>query len=101
VTHDIPVQNSRFQPQIIADLRPNSCGVARQTYVGASGGLRKVLDHANIACADPDEAMPELFAFVSDAGDDPPSYSSGKRGKCKVGHSCKWIGEKGMGEFLW
>ena len=62
---------------------------------------RKVIDHVLVADTDPDVTSPELFAFVSDTGDDPPSYSSGKRGKREVGRPRKWIGEKGAGEFSW
>jgi len=62
---------------------------------------QKVINHALVADTDPDATSPELFTFVSDAGDDPPSYISRKRGKRKVGCLLKWIGEKGMGEFLW
>ena len=62
---------------------------------------QKVIDHALVADIDLDATPSELFAFVSDAGDDPPSYSSRKRGKCKVGWLCKWIGEKGTDEFSW
>jgi hypothetical protein len=64
----------------------------------AGGSL---IDHALVADTDPDATSPELFAFVSDAGDDPPLYSSGRRGKRKVGRPRKWIGEKGTGEFSW
>jgi hypothetical protein len=38
---------------------------------------RKVLDHALVADTDPDATSPEL------------------------GRPCKWIGEKGAGEFSW
>jgi hypothetical protein len=62
---------------------------------------RKVIDHALVADTDLDATSPELFAFVSDTGDDPPLYSSRKRGKRKVGRPHKWIGEKGVGEFSW
>jgi hypothetical protein len=62
---------------------------------------QKVIDHALVADTDPDATSPKLFTFVSDTGDDPPLYSSGKCGKCKVGHPRKWIGEKGAGEFSW
>jgi hypothetical protein len=57
----------------------------------------KPIDHALVADTDPDATSPELFTFVSDAGDDPPLYISRKRGKCKVGCPHKWIGEKGTG----
>jgi hypothetical protein len=60
---------------------------------------QKVINHALVADTNPDVTSPELFAFVSDAGDDPPLYISRKHGKHKVGHPCKWIGE--MGKFSW
>jgi hypothetical protein len=62
---------------------------------------RKVIDHALVADTDLDVTSPELLAFVFDAGDDPPLYSSGRRGKRKVGCPRKWIGEKGTGKFSW
>ena len=67
---------------------------------------RKVLDHANIADIADIETTSELFAFVSDdASDGPPwasvTYGSRKHGKRKPGRPCKWIGEKGTGEFSW
>ena len=45
----------------------------------------KVLDHAYLADADPDETMSMSFTFISDAGDDPPwasvVYGCGKHRK--------------------
>jgi hypothetical protein len=60
---------------------------------------RKVIDYALVADTDPDATSSELFAFVSDAGDDPPLYSSGRRGTRKLGRPCKWIGDKGTCKF--
>jgi hypothetical protein len=71
---------------------------------------RKVLNHAYVADIDPgpDEELYSLFAFISHAGDNPPStsvmYSPRKEWKCKPGRHrrpYKWIGEKGKGEFAW
>ena len=62
---------------------------------------QKVINHALVADTDLDATSPKLFTFVSDTGDNPPSYSSRKRGKRKVGCLRKWIGEKGVGEFSW
>ena len=62
---------------------------------------QKVINHALVTDTDLDATSPELFAFVSDAGDDPPPYISRKHGKRGVGRPRKWIGEKGMGEFSW
>jgi hypothetical protein len=64
---------------------------------------RKVVDHTHIAITSPDE---ELFVFASDEAHNnlfckSVTYGSGKQGKLKPGHPCKWMGEKGLGEFSW
>ena len=55
----------------------------------------KVLDHAHVANIDLEVMLSNLFMFASD------TYGSGKHGKLKPGHPCKWIGEKGTGKFSW
>ena len=63
----------------------------------------RVVDHTHIAITSPDD---ELFAFACDEAHNNPfcksvTYGSGKWGKLRPGCPHKWIGEKGMGKFLW